>query len=117
MSSAFEKLAEQKIEEAIKNGVFDKLSNKGEKLDLDAYFATPAHLRMGFSVLKSGGFVPPEVEMMQEIDALEKKLISEPCDKACKKLEIQVAHKKAELAMAMERIKAQSKNNLGNQAW
>ena len=77
LASAFEQLAEQKIEEAIQNGFFDDLPNLGEKLDLESYFATPAHLRMSHSMLKSGGFVPTEVEMMQTIHQLEQDLENE----------------------------------------
>ena len=118
MSSAFEQLAEQRIEEAIKNGFFDDLPNLGEKIDLEAYFATPAHLRMGHSVLKSGGFVPPEVEMMREIHDLETKLTTESDERTIKKIEHQIHYKKTELAMAMERIRRQSRsNNLGGQSW
>ena len=43
---AFENLAQQKIQEAIEAGEFDNLPNAREKLDLDGYFALPAHLRM-----------------------------------------------------------------------
>ena len=118
MSSAFEQLAEQRIEEAIKNGFFNDLPNMGEKLDLESYFATPAHLRMGHSVLKSGGFVPPEVEHMREIHDMETQLTTEQDERLVKKLEHQINYKKTELAMAMERIRQQSRsNNLGNQAW
>ena len=117
MSSAFEQLAEQRIEEAIQNGFFDDLPNLGEKIDLEAYFATPAHLRMGHSILKSGGFVPPEVELMQAIALMEKQLDSEENERTCKALEHQIMLKKTELAMAMERLRATSPHSLGNQAW
>ena len=45
--------AEENIKEAIANGEFDNLRGKGKPLDLDAYFAMPEHLRMGYSILKT----------------------------------------------------------------
>jgi hypothetical protein len=45
-----------KIKEAIARGEFDNLPGKDKPLDLDAYFATPEHLRMGYSILKSADY-------------------------------------------------------------
>jgi len=59
--------ADEKIKEAIAKGEFDNLPGKGKPLDLDAYFATPEHLRMGYSILKSAGIIPEEVELLKQI--------------------------------------------------
>ena len=56
--------ADQKIKEAIAKGEFDNLPGTGKPLDLDAYFATPEHLRMGYSILKSANIIPEEVELI-----------------------------------------------------
>jgi hypothetical protein len=69
-----EKLIEEKIREAMEKGEFDNLPGKGKPLDLDAYFATPADLRLGYSVLKSAGCAPVEVELQNEIDTLKARL-------------------------------------------
>ena len=71
---SIESAIEQKIKEAMERGEFDNLSGKGKPLDLDAYFNTPEDLRMAFSMLKSNDFVPEEVEMFKEIDALTKQI-------------------------------------------
>jgi hypothetical protein len=70
----FERLAEEKIKEAIDNGEFDNLSGQGKPIDLEAYFATPAELRLGYSVLKSAGCVPEEVALLKEIESLKDRL-------------------------------------------
>ena len=44
----FERLAEEKVKEAIENGEFDNLSGKGKPIDLTEYFQTPADLRLGY---------------------------------------------------------------------
>ena len=57
---------EQQIREAMERGEFDNLSGKGKPLDLDAYFATPEDIRMGYAMLKSNEFIPDEVEKFNE---------------------------------------------------
>lgn len=68
---SFERLVENKIREAMAKGEFDNLPGRGRPLDLDAYFNTPEELRLGFALLKSAGFVPPEVELQREIESLQ----------------------------------------------
>ena len=67
---SFEKIAEEKIREALAKGEFDNLEGKGKPLDHSAYFAAPTDVRLGYSMLKSNGFVPEEVEILKEIEAL-----------------------------------------------
>ena len=52
------KNVDEKIKEAIARGEFDNLPGRGKPLDLDAYFATPEHLRMGYSILKNADIIP-----------------------------------------------------------
>ncbi|MGE0133191.1 MAG: DUF1992 domain-containing protein [Blastocatellales bacterium] len=73
-----EKIIEEKIREAMEKGEFDNLPGKGKPLDLEAYFATPADLRLGYSVLKSAGCAPVEVELQKEIETLKAQLAA--CD-------------------------------------
>lgn len=67
---SIESAIEKKIQEAIARGEFDNLPGKGKAIDLDAYFNTPEHLRMAFSILRSNDFVPEEVETLKEIAKL-----------------------------------------------
>jgi hypothetical protein len=62
---------EVSIQEAIERGDFDNLRGKGRPLNLDEYFEAPEDRRLGYSLLKAGGFRPPEVELLGEIAALE----------------------------------------------
>ena len=71
---SFEKLMEEKIREAMANGEFDNLPGMGRPVNLEAYFATPEHVRIGYSILKSAGFVPEEVELLKEIQRLKTEL-------------------------------------------
>lgn len=105
-----EQIAEEKIEEAIANGLFDNLAGRGKALDLDDYFATPEHLRSTHAMLKTHGYVPPEVELMKEIHELEQELCSanEPRSKV---IERQLMHKRTDLAIAMDRIRHQMRHS------
>jgi hypothetical protein len=71
---SLEKIIEEKIQEAMANGEFDNLEGAGKPLNLDEYFAAPADVRVGYSLLKSNKFVPPEIELLKEIGDLKAKL-------------------------------------------
>jgi len=71
---SFQKIVDDKINEAITSGEFDNLPGKGKPLDLNAYFATPEHLRMGYSILKSAHIIPEEMELLKQINTLKKSL-------------------------------------------
>ena len=79
--------ADEKIKEAIAKGEFDDLPGKGKPLDLDAYFGTPEDLRMGYSVLKSAGIIPEEMELLKQIESLKTSLAS--CNSQTEKRSIQ----------------------------
>jgi hypothetical protein len=68
----FDRIADLKIREAIEEGKFENLPNAGQPLDLDEYFQTPAEWRMAYSILKSAKCLPEEVELLNEIAAIER---------------------------------------------
>ena len=65
-------LVEQKILEAAARGEFDHLPGAGRPLELDDDALVPEDLRLAYRILKNAGFVPPEVETLYEIAALER---------------------------------------------
>jgi Domain of unknown function (DUF1992) len=73
---SFHRNSDEKIKEAIAKGEFDNLPGAGKPLDLDAYFATPEPLRMGYSILKSADIIPEEMELLKQIEGLKKSLDS-----------------------------------------
>lgn len=66
----FALIAEQRIQDAEKNGAFDNLPGKGRPLDLESDAAVPEELRMAYTVLRNAGYVPPEVADRRELDDL-----------------------------------------------
>ncbi len=66
-----ERLAEQRILEAQRNGEFDNLAGKGKPLPLEDLSAVPEDLRMAYHVLKNANVLPPEAELLKDIHILE----------------------------------------------
>ena len=66
-----ERIAESEILGWLARGDDKKLANKGQPLDLDAYFATPPDVRMAFSMLKTAELVPEELDLLKQINRLD----------------------------------------------
>ena len=71
---AFERLAEQRILEAMEQGEFDNLPGAGKPLILNDYPFVPDELWMAHKILRNAGCLPPEVEERKEISRLEELL-------------------------------------------
>lgn len=67
----FQKIAERRIVEAIREGAFDDLPGAGQPLKLEDDSHIPEDLRMVYKILKNAGFVPPEVALQKEIATIE----------------------------------------------
>jgi len=67
MFLALQIIAEERIQEAIRNGEFDDLSGMGKPLALNDDSNIPEELRMSYKILKNSGHLPPELEERKEI--------------------------------------------------
>jgi hypothetical protein len=99
------KVAEKIISEAIERGEFKGLKGEGKPIDLDAYFATPAEFRLGYSVLKSNDFVPEEVDRLREIADLKEQIAASTEETQKAKLKKLLSERELALAMLLERNK------------
>jgi hypothetical protein len=63
----FQKIAERRIIEAIREGAFVGLPGEGQPLKLEDDSHIPEDLRIAYKILKNAGFVPPEVALRKEI--------------------------------------------------
>ncbi len=78
----------------------------GKPLDLgDGYADTPEELRMGYKILKDAGFVPPEVELMKDIEALNREVSAEPASVDRRAKEHRLSEMRQKLALQMERLR------------
>ena len=78
----------------------------GKPLDFgDGYDETPAELRMGYKILKDAGYMPPEVEFMRDIEALnnEMKALPEGNERMAKQKRL--SDMRQQLAIKLERLR------------
>ena len=74
--SYFQRLAEQRIREAIERGDFENLELAGKPLDHSDYFNAPPELRAGYHILKNAGVVPEEVNLLNSIHRIKRHIES-----------------------------------------
>jgi hypothetical protein len=65
-----ERLAEERIREAMERGEFDDLPLAGKPLPSEPDGSVPEDLRLAYKLLKDAGFLPPELELRKEILSL-----------------------------------------------
>lgn len=63
-------LAEAKIQEGLKAGVFDNLPGKGKPLNLEDLSAVPEDVRAGYKMMKNAGYLPEELQLRKDIVTL-----------------------------------------------
>ena len=69
--SIIDRIAERHISKAQQAGVFNNLPGTGKSLRLDDDRQVPEALRAGYRLLKNSGFIPPEIELRQELASVE----------------------------------------------
>ena len=76
MLTGFEKLVEERIKKAQKEGVFENLPGKGQPLDLNKDQHVAEELRLAYKMLKNADCLPPELELRKEVERTEQLLAS-----------------------------------------
>ena len=99
----FNRIAENRIREALAEGKFDNLSLTRERIDLEEYFSTPEDLRMAYSVLKNAKCAPAEVELLKEISRVTDALAQAEDDGSRQSLRQTLVLRQTELAILFER--------------
>jgi hypothetical protein len=70
MLSGFEKIVEERIQKAQKDGMFKNLPGAGKPIQFeDANI--PEDLRIAYKILKNANFLPPEIELRKQIQKTE----------------------------------------------
>jgi hypothetical protein len=98
------KIAENKIREAMREGKFDGLAH-GRRVDLEEYFKLPEELRMAYSILKSAGCVPAEVEYLNEVERLQTQIEQAPDEATRASLQKPLADAQLKVRLALERAR------------
>jgi hypothetical protein len=81
------------------------LPGAGKPLNLDDYFRWPEEERIGLSLLKSSGFVPIEVEQLNEIGRLKAELNLCDDDVTRVRLRRKLQEEEVKLNLSIERAK------------
>lgn len=68
------KIADERIREAMERGEFEDLPGKGKPLELEDDSHLPEDVRMAYKILKNANCLPPEVALMKEIRTTEQLL-------------------------------------------
>src|SRR6266516_2169686 len=63
----FDRIADERIQQAQQEGLFDNLPGKGKPLVLDDDSCVPAELRLTYKILKNSHCLPIEMEIRKEI--------------------------------------------------
>ena len=72
--AALERVAEERIREAVQRGEFENLPGSGKPLELEDDRHIPDDLRLAYKVLKNANCLPPELELKKEIRTAENML-------------------------------------------
>lgn len=67
-----QRIAEQKIKEAIERGELDNLPLKGKRIRIEDLSGVPECLRVAYQILKNAGILPEEMQLKKEIISLQK---------------------------------------------
>ena len=89
------------------SGELQHAPSYGKPLNLgDGYSETPEELRMGMKVLKDAGVMPPEVQLMHDIEALRQSLVGANDDEAARTQRQRLSQMQQQLALRLEKLRA-----------
>lgn len=94
--------AQEQIKKGVAEGAFGSSPGRGKLLDLQGYFQMPKHLRMCFSISKTDGFVPDEVQILEDVDRLKEELSACSNEAQSKQLSKTISEKALSVTLAME---------------
>ncbi len=90
-----------------RNGELSSAPSWGKPLQLsDGYEATPAELRMGYKIMKDAGVLPPEVELMQRIEAQRQAVAAAAAGPNAAALQRQLLEMQQQLSLRLERLRS-----------
>jgi hypothetical protein len=96
----------QSLAQSAASGELKAAPSYGKPLNFgDGYNETPAELRMGFKILKDAGVVPPEVELMRQIEALQQGIDRDPAAATVPALRLRINELRQALALRLEKLR------------
>jgi len=108
---ALKRIAEQKIQEAIKEGKFEDLPLKGKPLPFNTEPAMPHSVRSAYKILKKAGILPEELQLRKEIHLLEELLCACNLEEEKQNFRQQLNKKQLRYDLLMEKRRSRSCRN------
>ena len=106
---SFDRIVEAVIQEAMARGEFENLVGQGKPVNLTDYFNTPEDVRVAQAMLKNAGVLPVELELLQEIMALQELVISATEEGQKEKYRKILADKQLQFNILVERSQQSAK--------
>ena len=103
----FNRIAENKIKEAIEKKEFENLEGFGKPVDNSEYFKVPEEERLAFHVMKNVGVVPEALKIRKQINELIKRIkaCSDQYEKEGLRSELNLLYTEYEVAMEQRKLK------------
>lgn len=93
--------------ESERNGELRLAPSYGKPLNFgDGYAQTPTELRMGYKMLKDAGVLPPEVQLMRDIETLQQTVDAAPEAAESAATRERIVSLRQQLSMRLERLRA-----------
>jgi hypothetical protein len=73
-------------------------------LDLNDYFNTPEDIRLGYALLKNAGYIPDEVQLLNQISEIKRKIPEEKNESKLRELRKQLRDVQLKYDLRMERL-------------
>jgi len=95
-------LAEQRIQDAMRNGEFQNLAGHGKPLELEDLSGVPEELRMSYKLLKNAGLLPEELSLRAECATLQELLL------ACQNVGTEEESKELKYKLSLKKLRLQA---------
>ncbi|CAM2065214.1 DUF1992 domain-containing protein [Sulfidibacter corallicola] len=99
-----DRLVEERIRAAQRDGAFDNLPGKGKPLEFEDDSGVPEELRVAYKILKNAGCVPPEMALRKELVSLQALIETAEDERAALRYRRQLNLKRLQLETAMQRL-------------
>ncbi len=93
----------QWVKKVEQTGELRRIPGFGEPLNLDdGYLETPTELRMAHKILKNAGYVPAEIEMLQQLAAMREALNATRDSERQRDLKVKIAEMQQRVSMMLD---------------
>ena len=101
-----DEIIRQWVAKVERTGEVKQLPGFGEPLDFDdGFMETPGELRMVHKILKNAGYVPAEIELLQQLAALREQLAATTQPEQQRELKLKIAKTQQKATIMLEAMR------------